>query len=98
MDFQRAFKEFDVLAGPSMPMVAFRIGEKIEDPLELYMCDVNTVPANLAGLPAISIPCGLSEGLPVGLQLIAPPMEESRLFKVSYSYESLGKWSFTLKP
>lgn len=98
MDFQRAFKEFDVLAGPSMPTVAFRIGEKIEDPLELYMCDVNTVPANLAGLPAISIPCGSSEGLPVGLQLIAPPLEESRLFKVSHSYESLGKWSFTLKP
>ncbi len=98
MDFQRAFKEFDVLAGPSMPTVAFKIGEKIKDPLELYMCDVNTVPANLAGLPAISIPCGLSEGLPVGLQLIAPPMEESRLLKVSHSYESLGKWSFTLKP
>ena len=98
MDFQKAFKEFDILAGPSMPMVAFKIGEKIKDPLELYMCDINTVPANLAGLPAISIPCGLSEGLPVGLQLIAPPLEESRLFRVSYSYESLGKWSFTLKP
>ncbi|MEM2792543.1 MAG: Asp-tRNA(Asn)/Glu-tRNA(Gln) amidotransferase subunit GatA [Candidatus Bathyarchaeia archaeon] len=97
-DFQKAFKEFDVLAGPSMPTVAFKIGEKIEDPLELYMCDVNTVPANLAGLPAISIPCGLSEGLPVGLQLIAPPMEESLLFKVSYAYESLSRWSFTLKP
>lgn len=98
MDFQRAFKEFDVLAGPSMPTVAFKIGEKIVDPLELYMCDVNTVPANLAGLPAISIPCGLSEGLPVGLQFIAPPMEERLLFKVSHSYESLGKWNFTLKP
>lgn len=98
MDFQMAFKEFDVLAGPSMPTVAFRIGEKVEDPLELYMCDVNTVPANLAGLPAISIPCGLSEGLPVGLQFIAPPMEEKRLFKVSYAHESLGRWSFTLRP
>lgn len=98
MEFKRAFKRFNILAGPSMPMTAFKLGEKIENPLELYMCDVNTVPANLAGVPAISIPCGLSDGLPVGLQLIAPPLREDLIFKVAHAYEGLGEWRFELKP
>ena len=98
MEFEKAFKEFDVLVGPSMPMTAFKIGEKIEDPLELYMCDINTVPANLVGIPAISVPCGLSDGLPVGLQVMAPPLREDLVFKVAYAYERTGKWMFQLKP
>ncbi|RLI28515.1 Asp-tRNA(Asn)/Glu-tRNA(Gln) amidotransferase GatCAB subunit A [Candidatus Bathyarchaeota archaeon] len=98
MEFEKAFKRFDVLVGPSMPMVAFKIGEKVEDPLELYMCDINTVPANLVGIPAISVPCGLSDGLPVGLQVMAPPLREDLVFKVAYAYERTGKWMFQLKP
>jgi len=98
MEFEKAFKKFDVLVGPSMPMTAFKIGEKIEDPLELYMCDINTVPANLVGIPAISVPCGLSDGLPVGLQVMAPPLREDLVFKVAYAYERTGKWMFQLKP
>ncbi|MCD6444580.1 Asp-tRNA(Asn)/Glu-tRNA(Gln) amidotransferase subunit GatA [Candidatus Bathyarchaeota archaeon] len=98
MEFEKAFKKFDVLVGPSMPMTAFKIGEKIEDPLELYMCDINTVPANLVGIPAISVPCELSDGLPVGLQVMAPPLREDLVFKVAYAYERTGKWMFQLKP
>ena len=86
-DFERAFKEFDVLAGPTMPIPPFHIGEKIKDPLELYMCDVLTVPANLTGYPAISIPCGFVDGLPIGLQLIGKPFGEADLLHISYTYE-----------
>jgi len=88
MDFEKAFKRFDVLAAPTMPTPPFKLGEKIENPLELYMCDIDTVPANLAGLPSISIPCGFtSSGLPIGLQLIAPPFREDLLFRVAYAFE-----------
>jgi len=88
MDFEKAFKRFDVLAAPTMPTPPFKLGEKIENPLELYMCDIDTVPANLAGLPSISIPCGFTtSGLPVGLQLIAPPFREDLLFRVAYTFE-----------
>ena len=87
-DFEKAFKRFDVLAAPTMPTPPFKLGEKIENPLELYMCDIDTVPANLAGLPSISIPCGFTtSGLPVGLQLIAPPFREDLLFRVAYAFE-----------
>ncbi|MBK8284022.1 MAG: Asp-tRNA(Asn)/Glu-tRNA(Gln) amidotransferase subunit GatA [Ahniella sp.] len=79
-DFARAFAGVDVLAGPTTPDVAFRLGEKTEDPLAMYAADINTVAVNLAGLPAVSLPAGLVEGLPVGLQLIAPAFGESRLF------------------
>ncbi|MCS7097912.1 MAG: Asp-tRNA(Asn)/Glu-tRNA(Gln) amidotransferase subunit GatA [Candidatus Methanomethyliaceae archaeon] len=86
-DFERLFKEFDVLVGPTMPTVAFKIGEKIEDPLEMYMMDVDTVPVNLAGIPAISVPCGFSNGLPIGFQIIAPPLMEGRLIAVARKLE-----------
>ena len=69
-DFDEAFAEVDLIATPTSPTVAFGIGERIDDPWAMYACDVLTVPVNLAGLPGISIPCGLSEGLPVGLQLV----------------------------
>jgi aspartyl-tRNA(Asn)/glutamyl-tRNA(Gln) amidotransferase subunit A len=77
-DFSAAFKSVDLIAGPTAPTVAFKLGEK-SDPLAMYAADVNTVAANLAGLPAISLPAGFSDGLPVGLQLIAPAFAESRL-------------------
>jgi aspartyl-tRNA(Asn)/glutamyl-tRNA(Gln) amidotransferase subunit A len=88
-DFERAFREFDLLAGPTMPVLPFKLGEKL-DPLEIYMCDIETVPANLAGIPAISIPCGTSQGLPVGLQLMAPPFGEELLFRAGRAVEELA--------
>lgn len=86
-NFEEAFKNFDVLISPTMPFPAFKIGEKIADPLELYMSDVDTVSANLAGLPAISVPCGFSNGLPIGLQILAPPLREDLLFQTAFTFE-----------
>ncbi len=86
-DFEEAFKNFDVLIGPTMPFPPFKIGEKIEDPLVLYMSDMDTVSANLAGLPAISVPCGFTDGLPIGLQILAPPLRENLLLQVAYTFE-----------
>lgn len=85
-DFLRLFREVDVIAGPTMPTVAFRIGEKT-DPLSMYLSDILTVPANLAGIPAISVPCGTSEGLPVGLQIMGPHFRDERVIDVAYAFE-----------
>jgi aspartyl-tRNA(Asn)/glutamyl-tRNA(Gln) amidotransferase subunit A len=85
-DFQQAFKDFDVLASPTMPTVAPRLGE-LSDPLTMYMADVNTVPVNLAGIPAISVPCGTAEGMPVGLQLIGDLLCEPVLLRTASAYE-----------
>ncbi|MDK2781782.1 MAG: aspartyl-tRNA(Asn)/glutamyl-tRNA(Gln) amidotransferase subunit [Archaeoglobi archaeon] len=90
-EFERALKKFDVLATPTMPFVAPKIGE-IKDPLSLYMADVNTVPVNLAGVPAISVPCGLSDGLPVGLQLIGRRFGERRLLEIARWYEGASNF------
>lgn len=87
-EFMEVFKRFDALIGPSMPILPFRIGEKIEDPLELYMCDIDTVPVNLAGLPAISIPCGLVDDLPVGLQIIGSYFCEDTILRIAYNLEA----------
>jgi aspartyl-tRNA(Asn)/glutamyl-tRNA(Gln) amidotransferase subunit A len=86
-DFDKAYEKFDVLLGPTSPTTAFKIGEKTDDPLAMYLNDVFTIPSNLAGAAAISVPCGLSDGLPVGLQLLGPPQSEALLFKVAYAYE-----------
>ncbi len=86
-DFEAAFKKFDVLVGPTMPTPPFKVGEKIQDPLALYMCDVLTVPANLAGLPAISVPCGFSGALPIGMQITAPPFREDLILRAGYTFE-----------
>jgi aspartyl-tRNA(Asn)/glutamyl-tRNA(Gln) amidotransferase subunit A len=82
-----AFEHFDVLVSPTSPTVAFRLGEKAENPLAMYLSDVLTIPSNMAGLPGLSIPCGLSEGLPVGLQLIGPQFSENTLFRVGHALE-----------
>jgi aspartyl-tRNA(Asn)/glutamyl-tRNA(Gln) amidotransferase subunit A len=89
-DFDKAFKDFDVLVGPTMPILPFKIGEKINDSLALYMCDLLTVPQNLVGCPAISIPSGFVEGLPVGMQITAPPLREDLLFRAAYALEQLN--------
>jgi aspartyl-tRNA(Asn)/glutamyl-tRNA(Gln) amidotransferase subunit A len=86
-EFAAAFREFDVLVSPTSPTVAFKLGEKTENPLAMYLADVLTIPPNMAGLPGLSVPCGLSEGLPVGLQLIGPQFSENTLFRVGHALE-----------
>ena len=86
-EFAAAFERFDVLLSPTSPTVAFKLGEKTENPLAMYLADVLTIPPNMAGLPGLSIPCGLSEGLPVGLQLIGPQFSENTLFRVGHALE-----------
>jgi aspartyl-tRNA(Asn)/glutamyl-tRNA(Gln) amidotransferase subunit A len=81
------FERFDLIVSPTSPTVAFRIGEKAENPLAMYLSDLLTIPANMAGLPGLSIPCGLSEGLPVGLQLIGPQFSENTLFRAGHALE-----------
>lgn len=86
-DFLKAFKEVDLVAGPTMPIPAFKIGERINDPLSLYLADVFTVPINLAGVPAISVPCGFAGHLPIGLQLIGRHFDEATVLKAAQAYE-----------
>ena len=90
-DFDAAFTKVDVIATPTAPTTAFRLGERIDDPLQMYLNDVTTIPANLAGVPGISIPTGLAEedGLPVGIQFLAPAREDARLYRVGAALEAL---------
>ncbi len=87
-EFDAALRYYDILAMPTMPCVAFKLGERIKDPLSLYLADVNTVPVNLAGLPSISVPCGACNGLPVGLQLVSGQFEEDKIINAAIAYES----------
>jgi aspartyl-tRNA(Asn)/glutamyl-tRNA(Gln) amidotransferase subunit A len=86
-DFRAAFAEVDFIVTPTAPTVAFELGEKTGDPLQMYLNDYCTVPMSLAGIPAISIPCGLSEGLPVGLQIAGPAFSENRLLDAAHALE-----------
>jgi aspartyl-tRNA(Asn)/glutamyl-tRNA(Gln) amidotransferase subunit A len=97
-DFEAAFRACDVIATPTLPEVAFEIGERSEDPLKMYLSDIYTVSANLAGLPCASLPCGLSAGLPVGLQLLAPPLEDARVLRVADAYQRLTAHHRALPP
>jgi aspartyl-tRNA(Asn)/glutamyl-tRNA(Gln) amidotransferase subunit A len=81
------FERFELLISPTSPTVAFRLGERTQNPLAMYASDVLTIPSNMAGLPGLSIPCGLSEGLPVGLQLVGPQFAENMLFRVGHALE-----------
>jgi aspartyl-tRNA(Asn)/glutamyl-tRNA(Gln) amidotransferase subunit A len=96
-DFDRAFEKYDVIIAPTAPTPAFRIGEKTDDPLKMYMSDVCTIPVNMAGLPAISIPCGFSGGLPVGLQIIGKPFDEATVIRAAYTFERATSFN-TEKP
>jgi aspartyl-tRNA(Asn)/glutamyl-tRNA(Gln) amidotransferase subunit A len=91
-DFKRAFAEVDVLAGPTTPTAAFRIGAKTADPVTMYLNDIYTIGANLAGLPALSVPCGLIGELPVGLQIVGPHFAEARLLNVAHRYQLETDW------
>lgn len=97
-DFNRAFADIDVLAGPTTPDVAFRLGEKVDDPLAMYAADINTVAVNLAGLPAISLPAGFIDGLPAGLQLIAPAFAEDRLLAAGHALQLHTEHHLALAP
>ncbi|MDP2800159.1 MAG: amidase, partial [Deltaproteobacteria bacterium] len=88
-DFKKGFDRCDVMLTPVAPTPPFKIGEKVNDPLQMYLSDIFTIPANLAGLPAISVPCGFSaEGLPVGIQLLGNHFAEEKILQVAYNFES----------
>lgn len=91
-DFTEAFRNVDVIAGPTAPTTAFAIGEKTDDPITMYLNDIYTIGANLAGLPGMSIPCGLADGLPVGLQLVGPHFGEQALLAAAHQYQQLTDW------
>jgi aspartyl-tRNA(Asn)/glutamyl-tRNA(Gln) amidotransferase subunit A len=92
-DFDRVFKECDCIVAPTAPTPAFKIGEKTGDPLSMYLSDIYTISVNLAGIPAISVPCGFTKsGLPVGLQIMAKPFAEEVLFRAAYTYEQNTEW------
>ena len=87
-DFEKAFKEFDLILTPTSPTTAFKIGERTKEPLEMYLSDIFTIPANLSGIPAISVPCGYSkDGLPIGMQLMAKHFDEELLIRAGFTYE-----------
>jgi aspartyl-tRNA(Asn)/glutamyl-tRNA(Gln) amidotransferase subunit A len=89
-----AFENFDLLLSPTSPTVAFKIGEKAENPLAMYLSDLLTIPANMAGLPGLSIPCGLSEGLPVGLQILGPQFSENLMFRAGHALEQALEFDY----
>jgi aspartyl-tRNA(Asn)/glutamyl-tRNA(Gln) amidotransferase subunit A len=91
-DFEKALKEVDVIVTPTSPGTAFRLGEKTTDPLQMYLSDIFTISANLAGVPAVSIPCGFSGDMPVGLQIIGGHFDEASILKVAYAYEQSTDW------
>jgi aspartyl-tRNA(Asn)/glutamyl-tRNA(Gln) amidotransferase subunit A len=91
-DFDRAFADFNVIVAPTSPTVAFKIGEKVDDPLQMYLSDIFTLSVNLAGICGISIPCGFADGLPVGLQIIGEPFAEETILRVAYAYEQATEW------
>ncbi len=91
-DFDAAFGQCDVILGPTSPTTAFRIGEKTDDPVTMYLSDIYTIAVNLAGLPGMSVPCGFADGLPVGLQIIGRHFDEARMLNVAHQYQQASDW------
>jgi len=91
-DFVAAFKQCDVIMGPTSPSTAFKIGEKTDDPVQMYLSDIYTLAVNLAGLPGMSIPCGFADELPVGLQLIGNYFAEAKLLNIAHRYQQVTDW------
>jgi len=91
-EFDQAFEKYDALVTPTSPTVPFKIGEKLDDPLQMYLSDVCTLPINIAGLPAISIPAGFGDGLPIGMQIISKPFGEETILRIAYAYEQATEW------
>lgn len=97
-DFEAAFRQVDAIVAPTTPTPAFKLGERIDDPLQMYLADVFTLSANLAGLPGMSIPCGFTAaGLPIGLQILGRPLDEATLFRIGAAYQRATDWH-TRKP
>jgi aspartyl-tRNA(Asn)/glutamyl-tRNA(Gln) amidotransferase subunit A len=91
-EFEQAFEKYDALVTPTSPTVPFKIGEKVQDPVQMYLSDVFTIPINIAGVPAISIPGGFADGLPIGLQVIGKPFAEENILKVAHAYQQITDW------
>ncbi len=91
-EFEDAFERFDALITPTSPTVPFKIGEKVDDPLQMYLSDVCTLPINIAGIPGLSVPAGFSDGLPVGMQIIGKPFSEETLLRIGFAYEQATGW------
>ena len=92
-EFEEAFTRYDVLLTPTSPTAPFKIGARTDDPMAMYLSDICTIPVNIAGVPAISLPCGLSDdGLPIGLQLIGPSLGEATILRAAYAYEQATDW------
>ncbi len=91
-DFAAAFADVDVIMGPTTPTPAFGLGDKVDDPVTMYLNDIYTIGANLAGLPALSVPCGMVDGLPVGLQMIGPALSEATLLRAAHQYQQVTEW------
>ena len=91
-EFDQVFERFDALLTPTSPTVPFKIGEKTGDPVQMYLSDICTLPINIAGVPAISIPAGFADNLPVSLQIIGKPFSEETLFRISYAYQQATDW------
>lgn len=92
-DFDRAFEQgVDVIVAPTSPTVAFQLGARVDDPLQMYLADIFTIPANMAGLPGIAIPCGFSEGMPVSLQVMGPAFGEEQVLRAAHAYEQATEW------
>jgi len=91
-EFDQAFEKFDALVTPTSPTVPFKIGEKVDDPMQMYLTDVCTLPINIAGLPAISIPAGFADGLPIGMQIIGKPFAEETILKIAHAYQQSTDW------
>ena len=91
-DFKKAFANVDVIAGPTAPTPAFKLGDKTDDPITMYLNDIYTIGANLAGLPGISTPCGFVDGLPVGLHLVGPHWGEATILRCAHQYQLQTDW------
>ena len=91
-EFDQAFEKYDALVTPTSPIVPFKLGEKLEDPMQMYLSDVCTLPINIAGIPAISIPAGFADNLPIGMQIIGKPFSEETLLRIAFAYEQATAW------
>lgn len=91
-EFEQVFQKYDALVTPTSPTVPFKLGERIDDPLQMYLSDVCTLPINIAGLPAISIPAGFTNGLPIGMQIIGKPFDEETILRIAFAYEQATQW------
>ena len=91
-EFEEVFERFDALITPTTPTTAFHIGEKIDDPVSMYKSDTLTIPVNIAGIPSISVPCGFSEGLPIGMQVMGKALSEETILNIAYTYQQATDW------